>query len=66
MARYLAKLDEKNNIVIDVIKVGGVECCDDNGNIVEEKAIAYIKVFLPMVIKIINLLQVWKYSSQPN
>ena len=42
MARYLAKLDE-NNIVIDIIKVGGAECCDEHGNIDEEKAIAYIK-----------------------
>ena len=42
MARYLAKLDE-NNIVIDIIKVGGAECCDGNGNVVEQKAIEYIK-----------------------
>nr|BDD47840.1 hypothetical protein 13 [Burkholderiaceae bacterium] len=42
MAQYLAKLDE-NNIVIDIIKVGGTECCDEHGNIDEEKTIAYIK-----------------------
>ena len=46
MARYLAKLDE-NNIVIDIIKVGGAECCDNNGNVIEEKAIAYIKSIDP-------------------
>lgn len=46
MARYLAKLDE-NNIVIGVIKVGGAECCDEHGNIDEEKAIAYIRSIDP-------------------
>jgi hypothetical protein len=40
MARYLAKLDE-NNIVIGLVKIGGVECCDADGSINEEKAIAY-------------------------
>ena len=39
-ARYLAKLGE-NNIIIGVAKIGGKECCDENGNIDEAKAIAY-------------------------